>query len=300
MKNPYVIIGIISGLVMVISGCSMITGQAMIPEATRLEKIADGFKFTEGCACDQFGNIYFADIPESKIWKWTTQDQLELFRDDSQRANGLALDRDGALIACESSGDRRLVRIDVNNGELTVLADQYAHKKFNSINDLWIDSRGGVYFTDPRYGNRDGMEQDGEHVYYLNPDRKKVIRVIDDMVGPNGIMGARDGKYLFVADQKDGKTYKYRVLSDGSLTDKKIFVSVGSDGVTMDKKGNLYLTHDKVVEVFNQEGESIGSIEIPESPTNLCFGGPGRQTLYITARSSVFRIKTNMNGVYSN
>ena len=145
-----------------------------------------------------------------------------------------------------------------------MLADKYDGKKFNSPNDLWIDPKGGVYFTDPRYGNREGMEQDGEHVYYLTPDRKTVIRVINDMVRPNGLIGTPNGKTLYVADDGAGKTYVYKINKDGTLTDKQLFAPEGSDGMTIDNKGNVYLT-TKVVAVYNTKGEKIEEIPGPRA-----------------------------------
>jgi gluconolactonase len=179
---------------------------------------------------------------------------------------------------------------------VTVLADKYQGKKFNSLNDLWIDPNGGVYFTDPRYGSKDGMEQDGEHVYYLTPDREKVIRVIDDMVRPNGVIGTPDGKLLYVADHAGRKTFVYTINSDGTLSDKKLFAPEGSDGMTIDNQGNIYLT-TRVVAVYNPKGEKIQEIELPERPANVTFGGKDKQTLFITAQTSLYSIKMQVKGV---
>ena len=155
---------------------------------------------------------------------------------------------------------------------MTVLADNYQGKQFNSLNDLWIDPKGGVCFSDPRYGDRGGMEQDGEHVYYLSPDRKTLTRVISDMVRPNGVIGTPDGKTLYVADNGDNKTFVYKVNEDGTLAGKKLFAPEGSDGMTIDNEGNVYLT-TKVVAVYNKDGQKIESISVPEQPANVTFGG---------------------------
>jgi len=170
------------------------------------------------------------------------------------------------------------------------LAEQYNSKKFNGPNDLWIDPRGGIYFTDPRYGNRDDMEQDGEHVYYLSPDLKQLTRVIDDMIRPNGVLGTPDGKTLYVADHGDSKTFAYKINPYGSLSDKQLFTSMGSDGLTMDELGNLYLTAE-AVRIYSPEGEYIEEILTDERPANVCFGGKDGKTLYITARTSLYAVK---------
>ncbi|MGI6417070.1 MAG: SMP-30/gluconolactonase/LRE family protein [Thermoguttaceae bacterium] len=163
------------------------------------------------------------------------------------------------------------------------------------IERLWVTPKGGVYFTDPRYGAQDGLEQDGFHVYYLPPDRKQLVRVLNNLVKPNGVVGTADGKLLYVADPGDGKTYVYRIQSDGSLTDRKLAAPVGADGMTLDEKGNLYLAR-KVVHVFSPGGESLTTIEVPESPSNVCFGGKDRRTLFITARKSLYSIRMSVQG----
>jgi hypothetical protein len=134
------------------------------------------------------------------------------------------------------------------------------------------------------------MEQGGEHVYYLSPDRKKIVRVIDDMVRPNGIIGTADGRKLYVTDHGGGKTFSYTINDDGTLSNKTLFAPEGSDGMTIDNEGNVYLT-TRVVAVYNKEGEKIEEIEIPERPANVCFGGKDRKTLFVTARTSLYSIK---------
>ena len=267
---------------------------SVVADGAKVEKLAGGFSFTEGPAADAKGNIFFTDIPNNRIHKWSLDAKLSTFRENSGGANGLYFDKKGNLLACEGVG-RRLVSIDPK-GEVTVLADKYQDKKFNSLNDLWPDPKGGIYFTDPRYGNREGMEQDGEHVYYLTPDRKKLIRVIDDMVRPNGIIGTLDGKLLYVTDHGGKKTFVYTINKDGTLSDKKLIVNEGSDGMTMDNKGNIYLTANAVV-VYNKKGEKIETIKVPEGPANVTFGGKDKKTLFITARTSLYCIRMRVKGI---
>jgi gluconolactonase len=288
------------GTALLVAGMAYSAANAsVIAPGAKVEKLAGGFRFTEGPACDANGNIFFSDIPNNRIHKWSLdgpplRGKLSTFLEDSGGSNGLYFDKKGNLLACEGGG-RRLVSIDPQ-GNVTVLADRYQGKRFNSLNDLWIDAKAGIYFTDPRYGRRrDDMEQDGEHVYYLTPDRKKIIRVIDDMVRPNGVIGTPDGKKLYVTDHGGKKTFAYTINNDGTLTNKTLFAAEGSDGMTIDNKGNVYLTSNAVL-VYNKNGERIETIRVPEGPANVCFGGKDRQTLFITARTSLYSIKMRVKG----
>jgi sugar lactone lactonase YvrE/L-ascorbate metabolism protein UlaG (beta-lactamase superfamily) len=261
---------------------------SVVAVGAKAEKLVGGFRLTEGPAADARGNIFFSDIPNNRIHKWSLDGKLSTFRENSGGSNGLYFDKDGNLLACEGGG-RRLVSIDPK-GKMTVLADKYQNKRFNSLNDLWIDPKGGIYFTDPRYGNRDNMEQDGEHVYYLSPDRKNIIRVIDDMFRPNGVIGTADGKLLYVADHGGKKTFVYTINKDATLSNKKLFAPERSDGMTIDNEGNVYLTTD-VVAVYNKKGQRIETIDVPARPTNVFFGGKDKQTLFITARTSLYSVR---------
>ncbi len=278
----------------VVTGCGTEDSGVLAPGA-KVGMLSQGFEFTEGPAADAVGNVYFTDIPNNRIHKWSLDGELSIFREDSNEANGLYFDRAGNLLACEGKDDAgRLVSI-APDGTLTVLADSYEGKPFNSLNDLWIDPKGGVYFTDPRYGNRDNLPQDGEHVYYLTPDRAKVIRVIDDMIRPNGVIGTPDGKTLYVADHGAGQTFSYTINEDGTLADKTLFAPEGSDGMTIDNQGNIYLTNNNVV-IYNQAGEKIQEIRIPEGPSNATFGGADNKTLFVTARTSLYSVPMAVQG----
>ena len=201
-----------------------------------------------------------------------------------------------------------MVSIDTK-GNVTVLADKYDGKRLNSPNDLWLDPKGGIYFTDPRYGKTDDLEQDGENVYYLTPDRKKLIRVIDDMVKPNGVIGTPDGKLLYVTDHGGDKTFVYTINKDGTLSNKTLFAPESSDGMTIDNQDNIYLTsmpsktlssYDtglNPVSVYNSTGQKIETIRIPERPANVCFGGKDKQTLFITAQTSLYSVRMTVKGL---
>ena len=280
---------------------------SLIEPGHEVQKLAGDFTFTEGPAADADGNVYFTDIPNNRIHKWSTEGKLSTFREDSGGANGLFFDKCGTLYVCEG-GRRQVVSID-KDGKVTVLADKYKDKKLNSPNDLWPDQKGGIYFTDPRYGNRDNMEQDGENVYYISPDRKGIICVIDDMVKPNGIIGTPDGKLLYVTDHGGDKTFVYDINPDGTLSNKKLFAPESSDGMTIDNEGNIYLTsmpkrtltdYDTTknpVTVYDSTGKLVEKIMIPERPANVCFGGKDKRTLFITAQTSLYAVKTRVKGI---
>lgn len=266
--------------------------EGLVAEGAKIEKAATGYKFTEGPAADADGNVWFTDIPNDRIIKFDAESgKAEVAREKTGRANGLMFDPEGRLLMCEG-GNRRLTRNDGYG--VTVLADAYDGKNLNSPNDLCIDARGGVYFTDPRYGKRDDLEQDKEAVYYIPPGGGKIVRVADDLVRPNGIICTSDR--LYIADHGDQKVWAYGMNADGSLKDKKLFCEVASDGFTLDEKGNLYTTTGKGVEIFSPEGKPVGAIQVPEQPANCTFGGKDRKTLYITARTSLYRIRMVVRG----
>ena len=274
-------------------GAEPVAPSVVAPGAKAIE-IATGFKFTEGPAADEKGDVYFSDIPNNRIHKWAGG-KIVTFLEDSGGANGLSCDKDANLLACEG-GRKRVVSISPS-GKAVPLAETFGGKPFNRPNDLWIDPAGGVYFTDPNYG-KGPLSQDGEHVYYIMPGGKVILRVIDDMTRPNGIIGTPDGKTLYVADHGGKKTWRYRIKDNGKLSDKSLFAPFPSDGVTLDEEGNLYLTTDAVL-VFNPQGTQIARIEVPQHPANVTFAGPDRKTLFITARKSVYTVKMRVSGAES-
>lgn len=280
-------------LSLALSACVASAAEELVPPGAKVEQLTGGFAFTEGPACDAEGNIYFTDIPNGRIHKWSLDGKLSTFRENSGGANGLFFDAAGNLVACEG-GNRRVTSI-APDGTVTELADSYDGKRLNSPNDLWIDPNGGVYFSDPRYGSQEGLEQDGFHVYYLPAAGKPLRRVIDHLVKPNGVVGTRDGKLLYVTDAGDGKTYVYRIREDGSLADRSLIAPVGADGMTLDEHGNLYLARN-AVQVFSPTGNRLATIEVPEAPSNVCFGGADRHTLFITARKGLYAVRMNVRG----
>jgi gluconolactonase len=264
----------------------------------KVEKLAGDYRFTEGPAVDAKGNVYFSDLMQSMIFIWTIDEQLDTFRVNSGRANGLYFDIAENLLACE--GEKGRITLTSPNGDYIPIATEFNGKRFNQTNDLWPDPKGGVYFTDPKYGGGDmELPQDGMHVYYITPGHSSVIRVCDDIEKPNGLIGTPDGKTLYVTDAQALKTYKYDIQEDGTLTNKTLFVEFGCDGMTIDKEGNVYLTTSgkQTVDIFSPSGQLLESIELPEKPTNVCFGGKDRNQLFITARASVYRVEMETKGV---
>ena len=265
----------------------------LIAPGAKVEKLIGGFKVTEGPAHDTKGNIYFSDIPNSRVHIWSIDGKLSTFRENSGESNGLEFDAKGNLIACE--GKTRQLTSIAPDGKVTVLAKSYQGKKLNSPNDLWIDPKGGIYFSDPRYGQQQGIEQDGHHVYYLAPGSKQLVRVIGDMQKPNGLVGTPDGKRLYVTDEKGDKIYVYQIEADGSLSGKKLLVEKGSDGMTLDKQGNLYFTNESVW-IYSPDGKLLEEIKLPEGAANVSFGGKDHKTLFITARTGLYSLKMAVAG----
>lgn len=270
----------------------------IVAPGAKLVLLADGFKFTEGPAADAKGNVFFTDQPNNRILEWSVDGKLSVFKKDAGRSNGLYFDEAGNLYACADLNNQ-LWEISPS-GKVSVLVKDYKGKKLNGPNDLWVHPNGGIYLTDPfykrDYWTRGPMEQDGQDVYYLSPDHKKLTRVIDDLEQPNGIIGTPDGKRLYVADIKGNKTYTYRINADGTLSDKKTFVEMGSDGMTIDDEGDVYLV-GKGVTVFNSQGEKIDYIAIEKPWTgNITFGGKDKSKLFITASDSLYSIQTRVHG----
>lgn len=263
--------------------------------------LASSFKFTEGPAADAEGNVFFTDQPNDRICKWSVDGKLTDFMKPAGRSNGMFFDKQGNLWTCADMNNE-LWKIDPQ-GKVTVVVRNYQGKLLNGPNDLWIAPNGGIYFSDPLY-KRDywtrnpAMQQDGQHVYYLAPGATEPVRVTTDLTQPNGIRGTPDGKLLYVADIGARKTYRYKINPDGTLSDKTLFCSMGSDGMTMDNEGNVYLT-GRGVTVFNPEGKQIDQIPIDKGWTaNVAFGGKNRDTLFITASDSLYAIKTRVKGAY--
>ncbi len=268
------------------------------PGAT-LTQVSNQFKFTEGPAVDKKGNIYFTDQPNDKIWKFDIDGKLSVFMDKTGRSNGLYFDKKGRLIAC--ADERNELWQITPKRKVKILLNEFEGQKLNGPNDLWIDNKGGIYFTDPYYQRdywtRKKPDLKSQNVYYLAKGNKEAVIADSLLMQPNGIVGTPDGTSLLVADIRANKTYKYRVNKDGNLSNRQLFINQGSDGMTLDNQGNLYLT-GKGVTIYDKSGILIGNIPVPSNWVgNICFGGKDRTTLFITASESVYTLEMQVKGV---
>jgi len=269
----------------------------IIADGATLQLVSDQFKFAEGPATDKKGNVFFTDQPNNKIWEFDTDGKLSVFMDNAGRSNGMDFDNDGNLISCADE-NMQLWSIDPKK-KVTVLVKDYKGKLLNGPNDVFVTSKGKIYFTDPYYQRdywkRKSPDLDGQKVYYLKGKNNPVV-VCDNMKKPNGIVGTPDGKYLYVADIEGNKTYRFRIEEDGSLSDQVLFADQGSDGMTMDNKGNVYLT-GKGVTVYDKEGNKIEHIDVPADWTgNVTFGGKNKNILFITASEKAYTLKMKVKG----
>lgn len=267
-------------------------------------KVFTDFKFTEGPAFDLKGNLYFTDIPDNKIYKVDTKGKLSVFLEPSNHCNGLMLDGSGKLLACEMDG--RLVSINLKNKKVKPLAAKYEGKRFNAPNDLVVDRTGGIYFTDPHFRAPEPLPQGKVAVYYRSAEGK-VTRLIDDLKAPNGVILSPDEKTLYVIPSMQKEMWAYPVTAPGKIGKGRVFCTLkqaegykepgsGGDGLTIDTNGNLYITTGLGLQVYSPEGKLLGIIEVPEKPANVTFGGKDNSSLFITARTSLYRIDTKAKG----
>ncbi|WP_299429656.1 SMP-30/gluconolactonase/LRE family protein [uncultured Maribacter sp.] len=295
LKKANIILYII---LLFISSCK--TSQKLIAKNAKLQLVSDAFMFTEGPAANKKGDVYFTDQPNNRIHIWYAQNNsISTFMENAGRSNGLYFDNEDNLISCADE-KFELWKIDTLKN-ISVLLKDYKNLKLNGPNDLVVTPKGGIYFTDPYYQRpywkRKKKEIEKEQVYYISPDNNTTKVVINDLVQPNGIIATPDGEKLYVADIGAKKTYSFTIKKDGSLVNKTLFANMGSDGMTIDNLGNIYLTGDGVT-IFNSKGKKIHHIKVPQDWTaNVTFGGPKQDILFITALHSIYTLKMNVNGV---
>jgi gluconolactonase len=306
--------GIVSCVVALATGVAFVSGQGAVPApapaaagpskilapGATVEKVAGDFIFTEGATSDDKGNVYFVDQDNNRIMEYDVDGKLTTFMQPSGYANGMTFDGKGHLIAAADEKNE-LWSIDVRTKKATPLFNTYEGKLLNGPNDVWVHpTTGRIYLTDPYYARKwwnRGPKENPETVYMYDPATKKLTRIIDDLTQPNGIIGTPDGKTLYVADIRGRKTFAYDINADGSVTNKRLFAESGSDGLTIDSAGNIYMTAGRAVEVYDSTGKHLESIPVPENPSNVCFGGKDRKTLFISARTGFYAVKTQVTGV---
>jgi gluconolactonase len=300
MKRLFLYIAIlVVGSAGVLGQSTAFDRDSIIEGAASPKLITRQFSFTEGASVDRKGNIFFTDQPNNKIWEYDVNGRLSVFLDSAGRSNGMYFDHKGRLVTCADEEDQ-LWAIGPDR-KVTVLLRDFGGRRLNGPNDLWIDRRGGIYFTDPYYQRpywtRTHPDLEKENVYYLPAGAKEAVVAADSLQKPNGIVGTPDGRYLYVADIQANKTYKYSIGPDGQLSGKVLFVAQGSDGMTLDERGNVYLTGNGVT-VYDVAGRKIAYIPVPEKWTaNLCFGGRDRKTLFITASEAIYILRMRERGV---
>jgi gluconolactonase len=276
--------------------------RSLFPANVKLERVATGFEFTEGPVwIAEEKCLLFSDIPTDRIFRLASR-RVEIFREPSGNSNGLTRDRKGRLIACEH-GNRRVTRTG-KNGSIEILADEFQGKKLNSPNDVITKSDGAIYFTDPSYGIKpDEQEQPVQGVYHLSPDGKELSLVADDLARPNGLAFSPDEKKLYIDDSERRHIRVFNVQDDGSLSggavlhDMNVSTPGAPDGMKVDVEGHVYCTGAGGVWVFDAQGKHLGTIVTPEKPSNCAWGDDDWQSLYITAVTSVYKIRVNTPGI---
>lgn len=368
MSNKKSLISILFLIVILIATFSVSSfgagnGSGLVASGATIKKTS-GFTATEGPATDADGNIWFTEVFASRIQKWTWKDgKTKLYREDTGTANGMMFDSKGNLVICEM-GNGRIVRDDLK-GNVTVIADSLNGEDLCGPNDLWIDPKGGIYFSHTAMGGSmpggmmpgggspggempegempsggmpsggapggempsGGMPQGGGQsgggmpggeapgggmpggsgpgamgggdisdlgIVYISPDGKKVMLVTDDITSPNGLIGTPDGKILYVGDR--GKVFSYKINSDGTLSDKKLFCEKNTDGMAMDENNNVYLTADKEILIYSPSGELLETIVTPDGCSNVEFCGKDRKTLFFTYHENIYTLKMNVKG----
>lgn len=350
---PILVLAVI--LILSIDGSSFSAGKSsgLVAPGATIKKVS-GFTATEGPATDADGNVWFTEVFASRIQKWTWKDgKATLYRENTGTANGMMFDSKGNLVICEM-GNGRIVRDDLK-GNVTLIAESLKGKKLWGPNDLWIDPKGGIYFSHTAMGGSmpggsmpggappggmgpgsgapggsmpsgtppaggpsgngaptgaqpagapgsgapgGGMPGGGDTsdlgIVYISPDGKKVTLVTNDITSPNGLIGTPDGKILYVGDR--GKVFSYKINSDGSLSDKKIFCEKGTDGMAMDAKNNVYLTADKSILIYSPAGELLEEIVTPDGCSNVEFCGRDRQTLFFTYHENIYTLEMTVKG----
>jgi len=291
----------------------------VVPLGARPEELATGFAFTEGPVWSPDGDLLFSDPNENTLYRWTRDGQVSVFRTKSGYAgvdisefkqpgsNGLTFDPQGRLTVCQH-GERRVIRIEPT-GAITVLADRYQGKRLNSPNDLVYKKDGALYFTDPPFGLPKFFDDPRKELSFSGVYRVKdgqVTLVAKDLSGPNGVAFSPDEKFLYVTnwDERKKVVMRYPVKADGTLTAGSVFFDMTSapgeealDGMKVDAEGHLFVSGPGGVWVISGEGKHLGTLKFPQLPANMAWGDADGRTLYLTARTSVYRLRLGVPGI---
>ena len=298
-RCPYLVVALVWLVAASASAAGPVSGIGPVGEVKQLHT---NLRFTEGPASNGKGRLYFTDIPANRIYRVDGAHGLSVAFEPSNHANGLIFDGMGRLVACEMDG--ALVARDLTSGDRTVLTATYRGKRYNAPNDLVVDKEGGVYFTDPRFRAPEPWPQGKEAFYYREPDGE-VRRLGDNLKAPNGIILSPDEKTLYVIPSMQKEMMAYSVSEHGRIGKGRVFCTLkqpagadntGGDGLTLDTRGNLYITSGLGIQVFRPQGELLGIIEYPEQPPNGTFGGRDGTTLYVTARTSLYAVEIQSKG----
>ncbi len=290
---------------------SFAQAQETIQPTGLVELIRAGFEFLEGPAYDpQSGVLYFSDIPANKIYTLNATGEIGVFTDDSRHTNGIVYVSGGKfagkLAACQMDG--QVVVYDPKTKDFEVLAAKYGNARFNAPNDLVVDAQGGIYFTDPLFRAPQPLPQEIQAVYYIATDGT-VTRLTENMAAPNGVALSPDGKRLYVIPSQQAEMLVYEISGPGKIGDAKVFCTLkqpegktqtGGDGMVVDIEGNLYITSNLGVQIFSAEGEYRGLVQVDQQPANVTFGGEDLKTLYITARTGLYRVQMPIAGLKPN
>jgi gluconolactonase len=280
----------------------------IVPEGAKLERLATGFMFTEGPIWDAAnGCLFFSDIPGNKMRKWTPGKGIEVFREPSGKSNGLTLDKKGRLLACEHANRR--VSLTEKDGTVVTIADRYEGKRLNSPNDVVVKSDGSIYFSDPPYGLTAEFGVLGEQelpfqgVYRFSPDGKTLTLLVDDFEKPNGLAFSPDESLLYIDDTDRVHVCVFDVNPDGTISNGRVFAELEGneegnvDGMKVDSEGNVYVTGPGGISIFAPSGEKLGRIDMPEVSANMAWGDDDWNSLYITASTSLYKIRLGIEGI---
>ncbi len=277
--------------------CSPILAQSDPSPIGEVRRLASGFRFTEGPAWDGKGALFFSDMPNNALHRWSEADGVTLVRKGEHNTNGIVVDRAGTLYVCE--GARRIVQRS-SDGKETTIADSCEGRPLGMPNDLWMTPNGGIYFTipviKPTQADRFPQNAVNATVCFISPDRTIIRNVGYDLTNANGIVGSSDGKRLYVSDPRAQRCVRYTIDPDGGLSNQQVVAARFSDGLALDQGGHLYTTCHEGIRVFSPAGREVVLIPIPETPANMTFGGNDGRTLFITARTSLYAVSMNVQG----